>query len=180
MKKNVLVYGTISGVLITTFMMFSISHCYNTGDYEGNMVLGFAAMFLAFSLIFVGVKNYRDKFNGGIITFLEALKMGLFMALITSTIYVVVWMIAYYNFYPDFMEKFSAHSLEQLQAKGATAQEIADARKEMDGWKSMYQTPFGLAAATYMEILPVGIVVILITALILKRKTPKSGVVAVS
>lgn len=173
MKKNVWVYASISGVLIATFMAFSIGHCYNTGDYEGNMLLGFAAMFLAFSLIFVGVKNYRDKLNGGIITFGQAFKMGLFMALITSTIYVLAWMVLYYNYYPDFMEKFSAHSLEQMQSSGKSAQEIADARKEMEFWKSLYKTPFGVAAATYVEILPVGLVVALISALILKRRTPR-------
>jgi hypothetical protein len=175
MKKNVLVYGLISGVGIATFMVFSIAHCYSVGDYEGNMLLGFGAMLLAFSLIFVGVKNYRDKYTGGIITFGKAFIMGLYIALLASTIYVVVWMVAYYNFYPDFMEKFSAHSIEQLQAKGASAKEIDEMRKQTDTWKGLYKTPFGVAAATYMEILPMGLLVALVTALILKRKTPKVG-----
>ena len=108
MKKNVIVYGLISGVAIAVWTVISIGYCYSSGSFEGSMVLGYGAMLLAFSLIFVGVKNYRDKYNGGIISFGKAFTMGLYIALIASTIYVLAWMIDYYVFIPDFMDKYTA------------------------------------------------------------------------
>jgi len=172
MKKNVLVYGLISGICVATFMSFSIAYCYSKNSFDGSMLLGYTAMLLSFSLIFVGVKNYRDQYNGGIISFGSAFLMALYMALIASTLYVIGWMIAYYNFFPDFIEKLASYQLSPAKVSHMTPAEVAGIREQMETFKVWYATPIGVAAATYMEILPVGIVVSLITALILKRKTP--------
>ncbi|RZK73562.1 MAG: DUF4199 domain-containing protein [Pedobacter sp.] len=174
MKKNVLVYGLISGICVATFMSFSIAYCYSKNSFDGSMLLGYAAMLLSFSLIFVGVKNYRDKFNGGVISFGKAFLMSLYMALIASTLYVIGWMIAYYNFFPDFIDKLAAYQLSPAKVSEMSAQELEGIRSQMEMFKEWYATPFGVAAATYMEILPVGLVVALVTALVLKRKTVKA------
>ncbi|TDQ07142.1 DUF4199 domain-containing protein [Pedobacter metabolipauper] len=173
MKKNVLVYGLISGICVATFMSFSIAYCYNKGSFDGSMLLGYAAMLLSFSLIFVGVKNYRDQHSGGLISFGKAFIMSLYMALIASTLYVAGWMIAYYNFFPDFIDKLAAYQLSPAKVSGMSSQEIAGIREQMEMFKEWYATPLGVAGATYMEILPVGIVVALITALVLKRRVLK-------
>ena len=171
MKKNVLVYGLISGICVASFMSLSIAYCYSKDSFDGSMLLGYTAMVLSFSLIFVGVKNYRDKYNGGLISFGKAFLMSLYMALIASTLYVVGWMIAYYNFFPDFIEKLAAYQLSPAKVSQMTPAEVSGVRQQMEMFKDWYATPFGVAGATYMEILPVGIVVALITALILKRKS---------
>lgn len=170
MKKNVLIYGLLSGVCVATFMSFSIAYCYNEDSFDGSMLLGYAAMLLSFSLIFVGVKNYRDNLNGGVITFGKALLMSLYMSLIASTLYVAGWMIAYYNFFPDFIDKLAAYQLSPAKVSQMTPQELAGIRGQMETFKEWYASPLGVAGATYMEILPVGLLVALITALILKRK----------
>ena len=170
MKKNVLVYGLISGICVATFMSFSIAYCYSKNSFDGSMLLGYTAMLLSFSLIFVGVKNYRDQYNGSIISFGRAFLMSLYMALIASTLYVIGWMIAYYNFFPDFIEKLASYQLSPAKVSQMNPAEVAGIREQMETFKVWYATPIGVALATYMEILPVGIVVSLITALILKRK----------
>lgn len=173
MKKNVLVYGVISGICVATLMSLSIAYCYNKDSFDGSMLVGYAAMLLSFSVIFVGVKNYRDNHNAGVISFGKALLMSLYMALIASTIYVAGWMIAYYNFFPDFIDKLAAYQLSPAKVKGMSSQEVANVHEQMEMFKGWYSTPLGVAGATYMEILPVGIVVALITSVILKRKTLK-------
>jgi len=57
------------------------------------MLVGYAAMLLAFSLVYVGVKSYRDRENGGVICFGKAFQVGLLISLVASTIYVITWMI---------------------------------------------------------------------------------------
>lgn len=174
MKKNVLVYGLIAGICIATFMSFSIAYCYSKNSFDGSMLLGYTAMLLSFSLIFVGVKNYRDKHNAGIISFKKAFVMALYMAFIASTLYVIGWMIAYYAFFPDFMERLAAYQLSPAKVSQMSAAEVSGIRQQMETFKQWYASPVGVAGATYMEIIPVGLVVSLITALVLKRKVAKA------
>ena len=170
MNKNILIFGVIAGLIASSMLIAMTITCYNTGKFEGNMLLGYTFMLVAFSFIFVGVKNYRDQFNGGVISFGKAFKIGAIIALIAATLYVLIWLICYYFFVPDFMEKFTTNFLEGLKAKGKSAAEIKEEMAGMDFYRDMYKTPFGVILLTYMEILPVGLVITLIASLILKRK----------
>lgn len=176
MKKNIIIYGVIAGTVVSVLMLFTVnyySHCEGNVDYENSMLIGYASMLLAFSMVFVGIRNYRDKYNGGIISFGKAFKIGILIVLIASTMYVIAWLIDYFFFIPDFLEKYSAHTIAELKASGASQAEIEAQTKEMEWFGAMYQNPFFNAAMTYMEILPVGLIVTLISSLILKRKEKK-------
>ena len=173
MKKNIIVYGLIAGIVVSILMLFSvnyISHCEGNVDYGTSMLIGYASMLISFSLVFVGIRNYRDKYNAGVISFGKAFKIGIMMVLIASTIYVVAWLIDYFFFIPDFAEKYSAHMLEELKASGASQIEIDEQKKEIASMVTMLKNPFFNAMMTYVEILPVGLIVTLISSLILKRK----------
>ena len=177
MKKNILIYGLIAGIIVSVLMVISInyiSHADGKVDYNTSLLIGYASMLIAFSLVYVGIRNYREKYNGGVISFGKAFKIGIMMVLIACTIYVVAWLIDYYFFVPDYMEKFSAHELEKLKASGASQIEIDKQTKEMANFARMYKNPFFNAMMTYMEILPVGLIVTLISSLILKRKAAKN------
>lgn len=177
MKKNILIYGLIAGILVSFLMLFSVntlSHCEGSIDYDTSMLIGYASMLIAFSLVFVGIRNYRDKYNEGVISFGKAFKTGILIVLIASTIYVAAWLIDYFFFMPDFLDKYSAHTLDQLKAGGASPAEIEQQTKEMADFARMYKNPFFNAMMTYMEILPVGLLVTLTSSLILKRKNRKT------
>jgi hypothetical protein len=173
MKKNVLVFGIISGLLISIFMSGSMIYASKNPDAEhgtNSMLIGYLSMLIAFSLIFVAVKNYRDKQNDGVISFGTAFKMGLLIALIGSTMYVITWAFVYHYYLPDFMEKYVAQMIENARAT-STPQELQQFTVKMNEQKEMYKNPIWFSLFTYMEILPVGLIVSIITALILKRKT---------
>lgn len=172
MKKNTIIYGLTAGIVVSTLMLFTvnyISHCEGNVDYSTSMLIGYASMLVAFSLVFVGIRNYRDNYNGGVISFGKAFKIGSMIVLIASTIYVVAWLIDYFYFVPDFMEKYSAHMLDGLKRSGASQLEIDKQTRELASFGKMYKNPFFNAMMTYIEILPVGLVVTLISAAILKR-----------
>ncbi len=175
--KNIVVCGLIAGFIVAVLMLSSVnylSHSDGKVDYNTSMLIGYASMLIAFSLVFVGIRNYRDKYNGGVVSFGKAFKTGILIVLIASTIYVVAWLVDYFFFIPDFMEKYSAHMLDELKAGGASQTEIDKQTKEMAGFASMYKNPFFNAMMTYVEILPPGLIVTLISSLILKRKTAKN------
>ncbi len=165
MKKVVFIFGLIAGLIVTTMMVGSTIACYNNQDFQGNMVLGFILMAIAFSMVFVGIKNYRDKYLGGEISFLKAMKVGLLITLVASSLYVLVWIVEYYVFIPDFLDKYeiSLHKMAGPEGK-------AGVESQMAMYRAWYKTPFGLVLMTYVEVLPMGIIITLISALILKRK----------
>ena len=168
MKKNIIIYGLFAGFVVSFLMLFSMS--LSIKDLNISLIIGYASMLIAFSFVFVGIKNYRDKFNGGVISFGNAFKIGIMIVLIASTIYVISWLINYFFFNPDYLEKYTAQMLDKLKANGASQIEIDKEAKEMTDFASMYKNPFFNAMMTYMEILPVGLVVTLISSFILKRK----------
>ena len=173
MQKNIIIYGLIAGIVVSVLMLSSVnylSHCEGNVDYDTSMLIGYASMLISFSLVFVGIRNYRDKYNEGVISFGKAFKIGILIVIIASTIYVIAWLIDYYFFIPDFMEKYSAHTLDELKASGASQVEIDKQTKDMASMVTMLKNPFFNAMMTYVEILPVGLIVTLISSLILKRK----------
>lgn len=181
MKKIIIICGSIAGLIVTSIMLASISGCITGSDFEGgigSMLLGYSSMVVAFSLIFVGVKNYRDKQNDGTISFGKALKIGLLITLVASTIYVIVWQIDYYFFIPDFYEKYSAHVIRDMKAHGATTAQIQQQMAANKSNGEMYRNPLVNAMFTYFEILPVGIIMSLLAAIILKRKPKADGMLA--
>ncbi|HEY6193249.1 MAG TPA: DUF4199 domain-containing protein, partial [Bacteroidota bacterium] len=152
----------------------SLSHGEGNFDYDRSLLIGYASMLIAFSLVFVGIRNYRDKHNEGVISFGKAFKIGIMIVLIASTMYVIAWLIDSAYFIPDFAEKYSSQMLDKLKASGASQIEIEKQTKEMASFVSMSKNPFFNAMMAYIEILPVGLVVTLISSLILKRKSPQT------
>jgi hypothetical protein len=172
MKKNIWVCGLIGGIIAASWAVVCEGLLSDRLSLNTRMVLGYTSMILAFSLIFVAVKNYRDNYNSGIITFGKALKIGLFITLIASTVYVIIWMIDYSYFLPNFGERYQAQVLAELKAGGASAGVIQKQGAEMAVTMEKYKTsPTFRAMFTYLEIVPVGIVISLIAALILKNKS---------
>jgi len=174
MKKVVLVFGLISGIISSTLMAIGmLAYSAQGGCNENGMIIGYASMLLAFSLIFVAVKTFRDKHNNGVVSFGKALLIGLYIALITSTMYVCTWAVLYKTTMPDFMDKYVASAIEKAKTSGKNEKDIAEEISELQTAAKNYHNPVFFAAYTYMEILPVGILVSLICAGILKRKDKK-------
>jgi len=169
MKKIIWKHGLIAGsITMVSITITTIFH--NQIGFDKGAYFGYTMMILAFSMIFVGIKNYRDKINLGVVSFGTAFKIGMFITLIASTCYVITWLVDYYYFMPDFMEKYAQYANEKLKASGASAADIAKQASEMTQFGEMYKNPLVNAAFTYMEILPVGLGVSLIAAFILKKK----------
>jgi hypothetical protein len=178
MKRIVIIYGLIAGAVVSAFMSTTMLLAANDEKVHtgvSSMVVGYLGMLISFALIFVAIKSYRDKQNNGIISFGKALGMGLLISLIASTLYVITWAIVYQNFLPDYMDKYCAAMIEEAKASlsGSALQAEID---EINKAKEMYATPLGFTLFTYAEILPVGILVSLIAALVLKRKKLKVAV----
>ena len=169
MKRIVLTFGLISGALLSGMMLVMMQFIDRIGMDHG-MVIGYTMMVLAFLLVFFGIRSYRENVGDGRISFGRALGVGLLIMTICCICYVVTWEIVYFTFMHDFSDKYAAYIIEKARAAGASAEEIARQTEEMRKFKTMYNNVFYNAAFTFLEPLPVGVPMTLISAAILRKR----------
>jgi Protein of unknown function (DUF4199) len=182
MKRTIFTFGLISGAVVSGLMALAMAFQNQIG-HERGMVVGYTSMVLSFLLVYFGVRAYRDNEGHGVITFGRAFGVGMGIMLITCACYVVTWEIIYHFFMPDFMDKYAAHVLEKARASGADAATMAAKTEEMRKATAMYANPFFNVAMTFIEPFPVGLLITLISATILRKKaktTEVLGAMAVS
>ena len=170
MTKIVLIFGLISGA-IAGGLMWILMGTVNTGsiDFDNGMIWGYATMIIALSLVFFGIKSYRDN-HGGKITFVKGLQVGILISLISAVCYAAAWELYYPRIGDEFMQKYTTYYLDKMKKEGASDAEIEKARTESEQFMEMYKNIFVRFAMSLMEILPVGVIVTLLSALLLRRK----------
>lgn len=178
MKKTILTFGLISGVISSLMMAATVPFMDRIGSDRG-YVLGYTTIILSLLLVFFGVRSYRDNVANGQITFGKAFLVGLAITVISCLFYVATWEIIYFNFMPDFMDKYGAHVIQKMQASGAAAAAIQQQTEQLNKLKEMYKNPLFNVAMTFIEPFPVGLVITLLSAAVLRKKAPSQPAVAV-
>jgi hypothetical protein len=170
MKKTIVIFGLISGAISSLMMAATVPFADRIG-FDKGAVVGYTSIVLSFLLVFFGIRSYRDNVGNGQITFSKAFVVGISITLISCICYVVTWEILYYNFLPDFMDKYGAHMVEKLKASGASAEAVLAQVEQVKKYKEMYANPLLNAAMTFIEPFPIGLIITLISAAVLRRKT---------
>ncbi|MCU1284903.1 MAG: hypothetical protein JWO13_1253 [Acidobacteriales bacterium] len=169
MKKTILTFGLISGVLSSLMMVATVPFMHNIG-FDRGMLVGYTAIVLSFLLVFFGIRSYRDNVGNGHITFGRAFTVGICITVISCLFYVGTWEILYFNFLPDFWDKYSAFIVAKMNATGASPADVQAKVEELKKFKVMYDNPLMNAAMTFIEPFPVGLVITLLSAAILRKK----------
>lgn len=174
MRKVVLIFGAIAGVIISIFLLVGMS-LLEKGilTFESSEIVGYGSMIIALSMVFFGIKSYRDNYQNGVIKFVKGLQVGLLISLVASLIYAGVWEVYYQtneNVRASFMDKYAEHCINTMRSEGASEAEVESKANELADLKEMYKNPFLRFGFTVLELLPVGILITLISAVILRRK----------
>lgn len=172
MRKIVLTFGLISGVLCSAMMTASVALANRTGHGSSQYLIGYTIIVLSFLLVFFGIRSYRENVASGTITFARGFTVGILITLITCVFYVVSWEIVYHYFMPDFMDKYSAQMAEKAKASGLGQAALQAKLAQIEKMKEMYDNPFYNSAMTFMEPFPVGLAITLISAAVLRKKQP--------
>ena len=172
MKKIVLTFGLISGLMISVLMGGSLLVANKIGSGHNSMVLGYTMMVASFLLVYFGIRSYRDNTLAGQISFGRACACGILITLLTTVCYVATWEILYFNFMPHFMDGYFAAQIQKVQASGLDPATTATRVAAILRSQQLYQNPFVNMAYTFMEPLPVGLIITLISAAVLRRKAP--------
>jgi hypothetical protein len=169
MKKTVLTFGLIAGAILSVMMLATLPFMDRIG-FERAEIIGYSSMVLAFLLIFFGVRSYRDEVAGGTIGFGRAFVVGALISAVASVCYVATWEVIYFKLTPDFGAKYQAHLLEKARKDGETEEAIARRKAELERFVELYRNPAFNAAITFLEPLPVALLVSLVSAGVLSRR----------
>ncbi|MEZ4902767.1 MAG: DUF4199 domain-containing protein [Spirosomataceae bacterium] len=173
MQKTIIRFGLISGI-ISSILMVIVSFIGKAVGFQTfadyGAYIGFTCIILSLTLVFVGIKNYRDQQNDGTISFGKAFQIGILITLISCVCYALTWVVCYFNLFPTFFEDYSAYYLQKLQEGGASAAEIAKQTAEMKRTNELYQNPLYNFGITFMEPFPVGLLMTVVAAWVLKKK----------
>lgn len=169
MNRIILTCGTISGAAIALLTFGSMALNEGDGHTTEFEWLGYAIMIVALSVIFFAVKSYRDDRLGGTIRFRTAFKLGLGISIVAGVVYALGWEIYYQTLGGEFIEGYSASYLDRMRADGASAAEVAAARQRMEEFNALYEFMPARLGITLLEIIPVGIVISLLSAALLRN-----------
>lgn len=169
MKRTIWTFGLIAGAIMSAMMLATIPFADKIG-FDASGIIGYATMVLAFLLVYFGILSYRDTVAGGTIGFGRAFTVGILITVVACACYVVTWEFIYYKITPDFADKYASNVVEKTRADGASQEKIDAKIAEMQHFKEMYENPFYNAALTFTEPFPVGLVIALVCAGILRKK----------
>jgi hypothetical protein len=169
MKRIVWTFGLISGAIISAMMAITVPFEESIGSDRG-LIIGYTTMILSFLLVYFGIRSYRDNVAGGSVSFGRAFSIGMLIVLISSLCYVATWEAIYFKFAPSFAAKLEAYNLEQARKKASTPAEVEAKVAEAKLFTQRYQNPLFNAAITLLEPLPVGLLIALISAGVLRRR----------
>ncbi len=168
MSRIILIFGAAAGLIVAVPMCLLVANA-EPGSAATSHFTGYLIMLLALSLVFVGVKRLRDRELGGAIRFVPAFLAGLGISAVAGVIYVVGWEITLAVTDFAFIDSYSAAAVEAARARGASAAEVEAVIAQMDEFRRQYANPLFRLPLTFAEIFPVGVLVSLVSAALLRN-----------
>jgi hypothetical protein len=175
MKSTVLTWGLISGGVSSAMMLLTVPFLDRIGFDRGE-ILGYTLIVASLLPVYFGIRSYREQLGGAPLTFGRAFTVGLLIAMVSGVCYVITWEVVYFKLAPGFADKYAAYAIEKARASGATQAKIDETARQMKMFKEMYDRPLVNAAITFLEPLPIGVIVAAISAGVLRRKKEPSAV----
>ncbi|HSX60630.1 MAG TPA: DUF4199 domain-containing protein [Tahibacter sp.] len=168
MLRKILSYGALAGLIAGGSLSAIAITLADKGMLEYGEVFGYLTMLIALSAIFVAIKRHRDQTLGGVIRFWPAFGLGLGISFVASLFYMLSWELAVAVTRVDFATSYSDFLIEQEKAKGASTEALAKLKADMDSFKVLYANPLFRLPMTFLEIFPVGLLVSLVSAGLLR------------
>jgi hypothetical protein len=169
MLRKIVLYGVIAGVIVGV-PLFGLTVAW-PGHLETPWaaVAGYLTMLIALSTVFVAIKRRRDVDLGGVIKFWPAFGMGLAISTVAGIFYVIAWEAAVGVTHMDFAGAYAQAQIEHQKANGVTGEALSRYAADMERWKAAYANPLYRLPMTFAEILPVGVLVSLVSAGLLRN-----------
>jgi len=168
-KRTVLTFGLVAGGILSAMMLLVLPFEDAIG-FDRAALIGYTTMVLAFLLLYFGVRSYRDNVAGGYVGFGRAFTVGALIVAVASVCYTATWELVYFKLSPDLSEKYHAYAVERARESGASQAQIDARVAQLEASAEKYGNPAYNAAITFTEPLPVGLLIALVSAAVLRRR----------
>lgn len=169
MKAVTLKFGSIGAiVMLVCIIPTLVFEMHKNLDLSTQEVVGYATIFLSLGVILFAMKEYRDRYNNGYISYGEAVKLGVLISLFPSVLFML------YNYYfvivldPGFMDQYASISLQQ-QYPDLAAADIPAKLAEMKAETPYFFNIHFQGALMFFTVLIIGLIESLIFALLVKK-----------
>lgn len=169
MQKIVLRYGLYAMLLIIALSALEFFVLHDLLSDTLQEVLGYLTMLLSMVFVFLGIRQYRDKWNNGQLSFGQGLKVGILIILIPSVAFGLFDLLYTEVIHPGWVDEYYTNYIARLKTSTPPDQ-LEAALKKANAQKEMFSNPlyqFLLMAATVFII---GLIVTIISALTLRRR----------
>lgn len=169
MFKKILHYGILGGLIVGAIMFGLAVAMKGHPPLAWAMIIGYASMLLALSMVFVAIKKRRDEDLGGVISFVPALLLGLGVSFVASIVYALAWEATLAFTGMDFAGDYVNALIAEQKAHGLDGAALDQYIAGMEQFKADYaNTPYRLGMS-FSEIFPVGVIVSLVAAALLRN-----------
>ncbi|MGB5483973.1 DUF4199 domain-containing protein [Parasphingorhabdus sp.] len=168
MQKIALAYGILSGTIVIVTMIMGLVFS-DGGSFLSSELFGYLTMLIALSMIFIAIKRFRDQELGGVIRFLPAFAMGLAVAVIAGVVYTVIWELYLMSNGYAFIDGYVNSAIEAKKAAGLTAERLAQEIATLEEMRTNYGKIYIRMPMTFLEIFPVGLMIAILSAAILRN-----------
>ncbi|HEY6985106.1 MAG TPA: DUF4199 domain-containing protein [Rhodanobacteraceae bacterium] len=170
MWQKILGYGVVAGLIAGVPLSVIVIALEGHTPLAWGMVIGYVTMLIALSTVFVAIKRYRDTELGGVIGFWPALGLGIGISVVAGILYALCWEAAIGITHMDFATTYANTLIDQKKAAGVTGEALAQLTAEMERFKVQYANPLYRLPMTFTEIFPVGVLVSLVSAGLLRNR----------
>ena len=168
MQKIALTYGILSGTIVIVTMILGLVVS-DGGSFLSSELFGYLTMLIALSMIFIAIKRYRDQELGGVIRFLPAFAMGLAVAVIAGVMYTLIWELYSMSNGYAFIDSYVNSAIEAKKAAGLSGEKLAQEIAALEEMRANYGKFYIRMPMTFMEIFPVGLIIAILSAAILRN-----------
>ena len=173
MRKVIFIFGLLAGIIVSIFIFISMALIEAGKTPTTNELVGYATIVIALSMIFFGIKSYRDNHQNGVIKFWKGIQVGLLITLVASLIYTFTWetyKLVRPEKYQAVVDYYFECQINKVKAEGASPEKIESAVNKFENMKALLKNPLLRFGMTMVEIIPVGVIITLISAGILRKK----------
>ena len=170
MLRTILKYGIIGGLIVGLLMALTIPLVRGTAAEPYGMAIGYLTMLIALSTVFVAIKRRRDHEQGGVIRFWPALVLGLGISFVASLLYALAWEALLPMMGGDFIGEMTAKAIADQRARGVSGEALARFTAQMEQFRRDYANPLYRMSISFTEIFPVGALVSLASAGLLRNR----------
>ena len=174
MTRIILIYGAVGALIVGSLMIWGMlswtpEQMAGAEGMDNGLIVGYLTQIVALTTVFLGIKHFRDKERGGVVRFVPAFLVGLGISAVASLGWIIGWEIVLASGF-DYEALMTKMTTQQAAASGATGaaldKQIADGAAFM---KLYMENPLVRMPISFIEMFPVGVLVSLISALLLRN-----------